>query len=172
MKKKVNEAVEEISSKGCTKERALSVFHNACTDFGIEQFAIAVFSGKKKITDSFFAYNTYPEGWEKRYKQKEYYLRDPVFAALKNAAVPFSWSTDDFDDILPVQKTLMKEARDFGICLGITIPLIPHSTFHGFVTIINQPFLHYSILYSLSLIGNICANKVMHSGKSIKLSKY
>lgn len=160
MKKKVNEAVEEISSKGCTKERALSVFHNICTDFGIEQFAIAIFSGKKNITDSFYIYDTYSEDWMQRYKEMQYHLYDPVFRELQKVAVPFEWDTDSFEDSVPAQKKIMNEARDFGIRSGITIPLIPHRTYHGFVTVLNQLSLHYDVLYSLSLIGNICASKI------------
>lgn len=136
------------------------VFEDMCFDFNIEEFAIAVFSGRKKITESFFTHDTYPKEWALRYKEEKYYLCDPVFGALKKTAIPFEWSTDDFDGLIPIQQVLMEEARDFGIRSGITIPLIPHPTFHGFATIINRPYLHPEVLYTLSLVANICADKM------------
>lgn len=160
LNKRVNTAIEKINCTTKSEQDVFEIFHSICNDFDIEQFALAVFSGKKKITESFSVYNTYSKEWEKRYNDERYYLCDPVFNTLKKIAVPFEWSTDSFDNLLPIQQTLMEESRDFGIKSGITIPLIPHPTFHSFVTVLNHPFLHPEVLYTLSLVSNVCANKI------------
>ncbi len=160
LNKRINAAIEQINSITQSDEGVFEIFQNICNDFNVEQFALAVFSGKKKITESFCVHNTYSKEWEKRYTKERYYLCDPVFSTLKKVAVPFEWSVDGFDNLLPIQQTLMEESFDFGIKSGITIPLIPHATFHGFTTVLNQAFLHPEVLYTLSLVANVCANKI------------
>jgi len=158
--KRINTAVEKINCIKQSDTDVFDIFQEICADFGIEQFALAVFSGKKKITETFCVYDTYSKDWVQRYKDERYYLCDPVFNTLKKIAVPFEWNTDSFDNLLPIQQTLMEESRDFGIKSGITIPLIPHPTFHSFATVLNHPFLHPEVLYTLSLVANVCANKI------------
>lgn len=163
MRKKIKTAVEKLNTQACTKEEVLGVFSDVCAEFCVDQFALAVFSGKKDITESFYIYDTYSKDWMQRYKEKQYHLYDPVFSSLQKVAIPFEWDTESFRDMVPAQKDLMREARDFGICSGVTIPLIPHPTFHGFVTILNQPYLHPEVLYTLSLVANVCADKMTTS---------
>ena len=161
LSKRISKVIEKINNITAQQEKdVFSIFEETCFDFNIEQFAMALFSGKKKLTESFGVYGTYSNEWVEHYKKEKYYLCDPVFVALKKAALPFEWGTDSFDGLLPIQQTLMEEARDFGIRSGTTIPLIPHPTFHGFATIINQPYLHPEVLYTLSFVANVCADKM------------
>lgn len=160
LNKRIGKALEKINGLPLSDKDAVTIFQEICFDFNIEQFAIAVFSGRKKITESFGVHGTYTKEWVEYYKEQKYHLCDPVFSCLQKAAIPFEWSTDDFDGLIPIQQVLMEEARDFGIRSGITIPLIPHPTFHGFATIINRPYLHPEVLYTLSLVANICADKM------------
>ena len=97
-----------------------------------------------------------------RYKDKGYHLYDPVFSSLQKVAIPFEWDTESFENVSPLQRSLMKEAREFGVCSGLTIPLIPRENVHGFVTILNNLSLHPDALYMLYLIGNVCVNKIAY----------
>lgn len=160
--KKINTILERMNSVN-NQEDFFSIFKDICYEFNIEKFALAIFSGKKNILESFCIYDTYPEAWKNRYNEKQYHMYDPVFANLKKIALPFEWSTQSFDTLLPVQQMLMKEAYDFGIKSGVTIPLIPHAHFQGFVTLLNQPPLHPEVLYTLSLVANACTDKIISS---------
>jgi len=161
LEKKIKDGIEILNEESCAEAKVLNIFNDICFEFCIEQFSIAVFAGKEDITESFYIYDTYSKEWIERYRNQQYYLYDPVFSSLQKVAIPFEWDTESFQNILPAQKNVMREARDFGICSGITISLIPHRTFHGFVTVLNKPFLHYDVLSTLSLIGNISVNKII-----------
>lgn len=156
---KISTVMERINTH--SNEDAFIVFKNICFEFDIEKFALAVFSGQKNIVESFFINDTYPEEWMHRYKEKQYHLYDPVFSSLKKVAIPFEWNAQSFRNILPIQQILLDESQDFGIKSGVTIPLFPHPTFHGFLTVLNQQYLHPEVLFTLSLIANVCANKIM-----------
>ncbi len=159
--KKIKSALERIDAVKYFEEDVFAVFKGICLDLNFEKFALAIFSGRKDITESFSIYNTYSKEWIQHYKEKQYHLCDPVFSSLRKVAVPFEWDTKSFDGLLPTQQTLMEESFDFGIKSGITIPLIPYATFHGFVTVLNQSSLHHDVLYTLSLVGNVCSNKII-----------
>lgn len=159
--KKIGMVIEKINSIGNSEEKIFATFKDICNDFDIESFALAVFSGKQNIIESFCLYTTYPKEWVHRYEEEQYHLHDPVFDTLKKVAAPFEWSTNSFRNLLPIQQTLMKEAYDFGIKSGETIPLIPHPNFHGFATVANTSSLRPEILYTLSSAANICASKIM-----------
>lgn len=157
---KLSKIVEKINNINTSEERIFSSFQDICYDFNVESFALAVFSGKQSIIESFNLHSTYPREWIHRYQDKHYHLYDPVFSTLQKIAAPFEWSTYSFKNLLPIQQILMNEANDFGVKFGETIPLIPHPTFHGFLTIINQSSLHPEALYMLSFAANVCANKI------------
>lgn len=159
---KINTVMEKINAISASQEKIFSILQDICYDFNINSFALAVFSGKQSLIDSFCLHSTYPKEWISHYQDKQYHLYDPVFGALKKAAAPFEWSTHSFKNLLPIQQLLMNEAYDFGIKSGETIPLIPHPTFHGFVTVINQPSLHPEALYILSLAANMSASKLIY----------
>lgn len=158
---KISIAIEKINSISFSEEKIFSIFKDICLDFDIETFALAIFSGKQSIVESFGICTTYSEEWINRYQENQYHLYDPVFSALKKVAAPFEWSTNSFKNLLPIQQTLMNEASDFNIKTGETIPLIPHPTFHGFATVANTPSLHPEVLYILSSAANVCASKIM-----------
>lgn len=159
--KSIKNVLDRIDAVKHFEEDVFTAFKDICLDFNIEQFALAIFSGGKNITESFCVYDTYPEGWVQHYKNNQYYLHDPAFKALKKVAVPFEWDTKSFENLSSIQQKLLEESYDFGIKSGITIPLIPYATFHGFVTALNQTALHHDVLYTLSLLGNVCSNKIM-----------
>lgn len=158
---KICSVIEKINNISTSEEEICSTFQDICHDFNISAFALAIFSGKQNIIESFCLHTTYPKEWIRHYQGRQYHLYDPVFSTLKRVAAPFEWNTNSFHNLLPIQQLLMNEAHDFGIKSGETIPLIPHPTFHGFLTVINQPSLHPEVLYMLSSAANICASKIM-----------
>jgi DNA-binding CsgD family transcriptional regulator len=64
----------------------------------------------------------YPDGWVKRYFEQAYFDADPVMAYCSNHIIPIQWSD------LPIvqgsrEELVMKEAADFGLRAGITVPV-------------------------------------------------
>jgi len=152
LSQKIERATKEINKEMKSEEEAFKILKDICLNFCLKRFSLAIFSGKKEITESFYLYSTCPLKWEEHYKKNKYYLADPIFNSLQKVAMPFEWNT----------------RNDFGIRSGITIPLPPRATFHGFFTIFNQASLHPDIIYALSLVANVCTEKIM----GIKKSKF
>ncbi len=157
----IKKALEKIESIDSSPDDIFNVLKEVCLHFDVEQLALAVFLKQKNIDDNFLVYNTYPLGWEDHYLENEYYLHDPVFNVLQKIAFPFEWNLESFTNLSRIQIKLLNDSSDFGINSGVTIPLIPRSVSHGFVTLLNRSGLPYDALYSLSMIGNVCANKIM-----------
>lgn len=151
--------LEKIESESC-EEDVFNVLREVCLHFCVDQLSLAVFLKRKNINDNFLVYNTYPLGWEEHYLRNEYHLHDPVFRVLQRIAVPFGWNIESFTNLSRKQIKLLRDSSDFGINSGVTIPLIPHSAFHGFVTVLNQSRLSYDALHSISIVGNVCTNKI------------
>jgi len=66
------------------------------------------------------SFSTYPEEWCTRYLSQKYDEHDYVH--LKNSFLPIVWGEAHTKNISPLQKKIFKEAEDFQIYKGITIP--------------------------------------------------
>jgi hypothetical protein len=65
-------------------------------------------------------HSTYSEEWVERYLTKKYYESD--YGLIRNLFLPYAWGTNISKDTTPLQKQIFKEAEDFRIFKGITIP--------------------------------------------------
>lgn len=158
---KIERAIQEINKVTSSDEDVFKALKNICHNFCIKRFSLSIFSGNERITESFYLYSTCASKWEQHYKENKYYLCDPIFHSLQKAAMPFEWHTKNLEGLFPLQQDLMRDANNFGIRSGTTIPLLPHSTFHGFFTIFNQTLVHPDIVYTLSLVANVCTEKII-----------
>lgn len=176
MQSRTNFIKKEIFKKGNTKNlkpllenisRASSAqmvyegFEAISKEFEFSQIALALFN-KKNSLETFSLFHTYPQEWEKRYNDLEYYLADPVYNALDNYFTPFQWHEKSFDGLTPKQHLIMSEAADFGVKSGMTIPLIPSDHYQGFATFLNQERIHSEVLYILALAANTCVERIIH----------
>jgi hypothetical protein len=66
------------------------------------------------------SFSTYPDEWLTHYLTRKYHEQD--FVLLKNSYLPFAWGEKISKNITPLQRQIFKEAQDFGIYKGITIP--------------------------------------------------
>lgn len=165
--KKLLEKIESESHE----EAVFDVLKELCMHFSIENVALAIFAKEAYGGKSFFVYENYPKNWGQHYLKNNFFAHDPIFNALREVALPFEWNVEKFQNVTDMQKRLLSESKDFGINFGVTVPLIPYRTFHGFVTVLNQSSLHYDILHSLSVIGNVSANKIMTLKRTNKQSQ-
>lgn len=73
---------------------------------------------------------TYPDGWVERYIEQDYVHLDPIVEEGSRSKVPFAWSKVVDPKLLnPRQKEFFKEAADFGIANGVTVPIHGHRSF-------------------------------------------
>ncbi|MDD3800268.1 MAG: LuxR family transcriptional regulator [Novosphingobium sp.] len=63
-----------------------------------------------------------PEDWVEHYVTSEYALIDPIFRRAATDILPFTWA--EAAEGAPVSgRRVMREARSFGLCAGLTIPI-------------------------------------------------
>lgn len=66
----------------------------------------------------------YPAAWVQTYSQLRFHCIDPVFERASQRAMPFSWDAPEFMwGLTARQRTILEEARTFGIEHGYTIPI-------------------------------------------------
>lgn len=65
-----------------------------------------------------------PEDWARRYNERGYLFRDPVFHRLQSDAQPFTWADSYASCASEVDRKLVSgEARAFGLTNGFVVPV-------------------------------------------------
>ncbi|WP_192385353.1 LuxR family transcriptional regulator [Mesorhizobium silamurunense] len=76
-------------------------------------------SGEPKLISN------YPPPWTAHYLQNRYQNLDPIVLRARCGGCPFLWEPDlRGAEISQVQQRLFAEAAEFGICRGLTIPIV------------------------------------------------
>jgi hypothetical protein len=117
-----------------------------------------------------YVVTTYPESWALHYHNQDYVNHDPVLLRATRTMQAFDWPTLSADPSLsPTQQRVLKEARDFDIAKGATVPV--HAPGGGFATLSVAstamseaefqrewkrlwPHVHLTALYSQSAVEN------------------
>lgn len=169
--KKIQITVDKLNTIETVKveEEIFEFLKKISQDFDIHHVFLGIFFGKNSLTESFCLYSTYLKSWEKYYLENQCYLFDPIFNSLGKISFPFEWGGQQTQENIFLQRELMKEADKFGIHKGTTLPLFPHATFQGFLTLINQVSLHPEVVHVLSLAANACTYKIIKHKEQKKL---
>jgi len=117
----------------------------------IERYAfvdISNLEGEKNIKGFL---TTYPKAWQDHYVQNKYHNYDPVFLSFGKMRLPFNWDKKTLEKLTPIQQQIFKDASDFDIKYGTTIPLIPRSDGQSFLTILDHENINPFIIYILTL---------------------
>lgn len=76
-------------------------------------------SGKPKLISN------YPRSWIAHYLQNRYHKIDPVIMRARCGGCPFRWGSEICSlNQSQAQQRLFDEAVEFGICCGLTIPIV------------------------------------------------
>ncbi|CAH2405139.1 LuxR family transcriptional regulator [Mesorhizobium escarrei] len=67
--------------------------------------------------------SNYPAPWTARYLENQYQSVDPVIVRARGGGCPFRWGSD-LSGEEPAGAQVFEEAAQFGICCGMTIPII------------------------------------------------
>ena len=77
--------------------------------------------------------STYPAAWLEHYQESQYFAIDPVFIGVEDRVVPICWGFDQaIKPRTKIGRRIFQEAREFGICNGVTVPV--HGAGHEFAT--------------------------------------
>jgi LuxR family transcriptional regulator, activator of conjugal transfer of Ti plasmids len=103
----------------CEDEKAveyvLKQFSHAC---GVEYFAFL-----SLCESGTYAISNYPSQWREHYFDKNYMRIDPVVTTAKRVKRAFSWSSVQASVVLPEEISFFKEAGNFGIRSGVSLPV-------------------------------------------------
>jgi len=113
--------------------------------------------------NNFFIWN-YPKEWANHYVSQDFSQIDPVVEKLKNHFNPFIWgegyfSPQDLD--LEEKEQFIKDAQDYNLYQGITVPLGSYRKIEGAITIAfsrNKPISNtafFAITAHLRNLGNM-----------------
>lgn len=149
------------------------LFQNIVVSLGGAKFAFAQFRTWNQAS-CFSLIHTYDQEWTQHYIQKQYNLCDPVYLAFETLYNPYAWDFSKSQDLSPKQKVLFKEASDFGLCSGLTVPIVDLvSRTRSFMTIIGDTKnLHKTeILHTLWGVSRLFWERKQSIEKQNKLQK-
>jgi LuxR family quorum-sensing system transcriptional regulator CciR len=103
-----------------------SAFGRSLHDLGIRHFACCSHVDPLSPPGDAVVFQTYPQDWVRYFSQSGLYLSDPVFRYAGERVIPFSWDDADFRASLsPLERRILREAREYGIAHGYTVPIHP-----------------------------------------------
>jgi LuxR family transcriptional activator of conjugal transfer of Ti plasmids len=91
----------------------------------LDLFSFAYLSLPPKSLDDPKLISNYPADWTAHYLRNRYQKVDHVIVRAQCGGCPFRWGSDTLDAATTrIQQRLFDEAAEFGICSGLTIPII------------------------------------------------
>lgn len=106
------------------------------TGFPLLAYHLVSTSGLKPPTATHIT--TYPREWVTHYLAEGGFHHDPIVEIASSAVAPFAWPGED-RPLEPGARRLMKDAADFGISTGLTIPVRGPRDFALFSVVPDNP---------------------------------
>lgn len=133
-----------------SKQELTDAFQDICNFYMIENFSIISIESYNKYQAEFSMFGCYPNKWITHYKEKQYYLIDPVIQTVEEQKIPFSWDVGKFNILTHEQSKFLNKARENGIKCGTTIPLLSVKGLKNYLTVLNLNSLNFEEYCSLS----------------------
>jgi LuxR family transcriptional regulator, activator of conjugal transfer of Ti plasmids len=111
----------EALGRAVSTDELTGVFSHLIAGLGFERFAYlnARPQGERPVL-----FSTYPAAWVEHYIGQNYQSVDPVILNSGASVVPFAWGMGaEKRDLRGRGRKLFKEAGDWGIHIGLTVPL-------------------------------------------------
>ena len=113
----------------------------------------------------------YDIGWVERAFTERYFIDDPIHAASMRRTTGFFWR--DVPHILPLsrrQQRILAEARTFGLCEGLTIPVHVPGEYRGSCSFGTRKVgdISEQILFSAQMVGTFAfeaARRLVRAGR-------
>ncbi|GJE58123.1 helix-turn-helix transcriptional regulator [Methylobacterium trifolii] len=92
--------------------------------FGYDAFIITNLPSEEEIsTQNCAMVPSWPEGWRKRYFERDYLRIDPVAHQVKRTTEPFLWSEAPYSADDTASARVMNEATEFSLTQGFCVPI-------------------------------------------------
>ncbi len=151
----VADQVLDPFSKAKDLEELNQCFLSLCFSFKMNEFFLGEVTGEKTEDLILYCYTTYPKDWMSIYLEREYHKVDPILLNIEKLALPYSWNVDSFMTMDGDQRNFYREAYDYGIRSGTTIPLEIEDKRRRYLTVLN-PTMHQNwSLVMLFMIAGI-----------------
>lgn len=108
------DAVGVVTTERHFKQALLSLAHN----IGFDLYAYINLSSQDGSPLS-----NYPKDWQDQYFRKSFHRIDPVIETARRKMAPFTWSLSDRQFQQEKRRRFAREAREFEISSGLTIPI-------------------------------------------------
>lgn len=116
----------EARRRGASAEELKRLFEDGMRTMGFRCFAICSHVDPLDPPGGAVMYHTYPQPYVVDFSQRKLQAVDPVFQYASAHWLPFGWDESDFcAGLTPIQRTIITDARCYGISGGYTVP------FHG-----------------------------------------
>ncbi len=107
-----------------------SVYQQTVNDLGFTYFTYHIVKVLGVGDRLMYIDTTYPDDWVHRYLEMDYVHLDPVVEKGTTSTIPFRWDAIVQPESLePDQRAFFKEAADFDIANGLTVPMPGHRSF-------------------------------------------
>lgn len=114
------------------------IFERVMCHYGFDLFALQ-FSPKDMDDKKPVIYATYDPKWVNHYHEQAYHLIDPVIRTGSKSKHPFLWS-DSWKglELTKQQRVFFNEAKDFGVGVGVGIPVLSPYYNDGMVSLVSS----------------------------------
>lgn len=145
-----------------TEEEAFDEFNQVLAGHGGKHLQLGEL-GPILTTDTHCAGN-FPEEWNVRYMEKNYWTNDPAFVGALKGGVPVSWGNIRRNVKDPDAAIIFEEAKDFGLADGWTIPIFQINGYKAAISVCAETFdddprllptLHMMAIYFHGKVLNI-----------------
>lgn len=118
----------------------LDIMFKAIGRYGFDSFIISGLPDRGQDVRPFVLLSGWDAEWYARYTERGYVHSDPVAKHCFSTALPFDWSDAPFDpEVDLAAKNVVDEARAFGLCEGLCVPIHMEGGMQGVVSFVGNP---------------------------------
>ncbi|WP_117195793.1 helix-turn-helix transcriptional regulator [Rhizobium terrae] len=122
----------EACNAAQNQEDVSALVERVTAALGFERFAMTGLPLPHEGLESHFLLNGWPPGWFSQYVEKDYFRDDPVVNLVRRVDRAIIWSEAINKQALPPKASqVMREAADFGLVDGVTVPIFSQAGFVG-----------------------------------------
>jgi len=162
-----------LKTAGCVSA-VFETLTAALTRFGFNYFLITGVPLPGQTLSAKTMLSGWPPEWFARYDERNYVTHDPVARRIVRSTDPFVWSQSGRGRTeTSLSKTIMAEARDFGMHDGFSVPIYGYDGYQACVTMsadrsVDLSSEEQNAIYLISLVAYSKAKEVVTSSSGEK----
>ncbi|MCB1956570.1 MAG: LuxR family transcriptional regulator [Rhodocyclaceae bacterium] len=120
---------------------------------GFEHFAYALKIAVPLTQQNHHVFSGFPEGWQRRYVESDYFTIDPVLHETANGLLPVIWQDRHFKGERCGE--FWEDARSHGVCHGLSLPVREKPGLSGVFSLARDRALEHQGPELAALLGNV-----------------